>query len=153
MKQTLYLILIIGFLSCQHYQRKVEQTNDNCDNTKLVNYVFPINNFVKEKTHVYSLKSNRESKTVFFKKSYQLEISKDSLLYSISRDSQEKVIDSTILSLNNGIPKILESYTRVDSYPDLIRAKNTYNGNRFCEFVTFGNSFEYEIPTENGSVF
>ncbi|MEW7292843.1 hypothetical protein [Aquimarina sp. 2304DJ70-9] len=152
MKQTLYFI-IIGFLSCQTSQKKVEPTNDNCDNTKLVNYVYPIENFVKEKTFVYSLTSNRESGIEYSRKSYRLQTEKDSLITSVTKDSQEKTIDSTVFSFKNGIPKILKSYTRVDSYPNLIPTKENIVGNRYCEFTTFGDSSEYKIPTDDGDIY
>lgn len=152
MKQTIYFIFIIGFLGCQNSQKKVELTSKNCDNTKLVNYVYPINNFIGEKTLVYSLKSNRESTTEFFKKSYSLKVDKDTLLFIITKNSQGKIADSTILSLNDGIPKVIESFTSLNSHPDLIPTKDSIVGNRFCEFGTFGNSYEYTIPTDNGEV-
>lgn len=111
-----------------------------------MNYVNPISNFTNKKTLLYSLKSNRESQSELFKKRYSLKIDKDSLLFSFTENSQGIVTDSTIYALTNGIPKVLQSFTRVDSYPDLILTKDSIVGNRYCEFGTFGNSFEYEIP-------
>ncbi|TWO31537.1 hypothetical protein E1J38_013525 [Seonamhaeicola sediminis] len=146
MKQTLYFIILTGLLSCQNSEKKVELKSKDCNNTKLVSYIYPISNFTNEKTFVYSLKSNSESKTELFKKRYSLKVDKDSLLFSVTENSQGIVTDSTIFTLTNGIPKVLESFTRVDVYPELLPTKDSIVGNRFCEFGTFGNSFEYEIP-------
>ncbi len=147
-----YLVIIILILSCQNSQKNIKTTDDNCNNYKLVNYVYPIDNFIKEKTFVYSLKSNRESTKELFRKSYKSKIDKDSLLFSVSKNSKGITTDSTIFIVNKGIPKILKTYTRVDFYPNLLPAKETIIGNRYCEFTTFGDSFEYKVPTENGEV-
>ncbi|GAA4277927.1 hypothetical protein [Aquimarina mytili] len=153
MKHTLFLILVIGFLNCLSSQKKSPQTNIECDNTKLVNYVYPISNFVKEKKLIYSLKSNRDAMIELFEKSYVLNTDTDSLLIRFTKNSQEKTTDSIIFSLKNGIPKILKSFTKVDSHPYLIPTNETITGNQFCEFSTFGDISEYKISTENGEVF
>ncbi len=149
MKQTLYFILLIGFLSCQKSQKKLELTSSNCNNTKLVNYIHPISNFNKGRTFIYSLKSNRNSKIEFFKETYSMEVDKDSLLFSMVKNAQGKVTDSTILTITNGIPKVRESFTRVDIYPELLPTKDSIVGNSYCEFGTFWDSYEYKIPVDN----
>jgi hypothetical protein len=152
MKRLYYLLTIIILLSCQNTQKKTDLKNNKCDNKKLVNYVYPMNNFIKEKTFLYSLKSNKESETEFFEKKYKLKIDKDSLLFSITKNSEGITTDSTVFTVKKGIPKIIKSYTKVDFHPNLLLAKKTIIGNRYCEFTTFEDSFEYKIPTENGEV-
>ncbi len=146
MKQTLYFIILIGLLSCQNSEKKVDSQSKDCNNTTLVSYIYRISNFTDGRTYLYSLKSNREPEIQWFKKRYSLKVDKDSLLFRVTENAQGIVTDSTILSLTNGIPKIKESFIRVDAYPEMIPTKDSIVGNRYCEFGTFENSLEYEIP-------
>ncbi|APY06866.1 hypothetical protein BWZ20_00500 [Winogradskyella sp. J14-2] len=124
----------------------------DCDNTKLVDYVYPIDNFIYERTLIYSLKSNRESTKEIIRKTYNLRAEKDTILTSISKNAQNITNDSTIFALKNGIPKIVKSFTKVEAHPNLIETKETISENRFCEFATFEDSSEYDVPTENGNM-
>ena len=146
MKHILYIILAVVLLSCKNSGNKIDSINQDCNNLKLVNYIDPISNFTNGKTFLYSLKSNSEDEPKLFKKRRWLEISKDSLLFSVTESSQGAVIDSTIFTVNNGVPKVKESYTKVDEYPDFLITKDSVVGNRYCEFGTFWNSYEYQIP-------
>ena len=150
--RLLFFLIAIVLSSCQNSKKKAEVITENCDNQKLLNYIYPINNFIKERTLIYSLKSNKEPTTEFYKNTFKLKIEKDSLLFSVSKNSNGITNDSTIYTINNGIPKILKTFTRADIYPGLIPATVTTTGNKYCEFGTFGNSFKYVIPTENGDV-
>jgi hypothetical protein len=152
MKHTILLLIIFGLLNCQNSRKQFKTTTIDCDNTKLVDYVYPIDKFINEKTFVYSLKSNREETKEIIRKTYNLRVEKDTLLTSISKNAQNITNDSTIFALKNGIPKIIKSFTKVEAHPDLIETKETISENRFCEFATFEDSSEYDVPTENGNM-
>ncbi len=152
MKHTILLLIIFGLLNCQNSQKQFKTTTMDCDNTKLVDYVYPIDNFFNERTLVYSLKSNRGRTKEIIKKTYNLKVEKDTLLTSISKNAKNITNDSTIFALKNGIPKIIKSFTKVEAHPDLIVTKETISENRFCEFATFADSSEYDVPTENGKM-
>lgn len=147
----LYIMAILLF-SCSNTQKQRELEVKDCDNRKLVNYIFPIDNFVKEKTLVYSLKSNRDSLPEIFKKHFKLKVDKDSLLIVVLKNAQEKTVDSSIFIINDGIPKTYKIFSKVDFYPNLLLTKKTIIGNRFCEFTTYKDIYEYTIPSPKGEV-
>ncbi|MCH9661256.1 MAG: hypothetical protein K0U54_10140 [Bacteroidetes bacterium] len=144
---------ITVLVSCENAKKQNVIIDPNCDKTKLVNYIHPIDNYLKEKSLVYSLQSNADSNVEYFKKEFKLKIDKDSLLFNISKDSLGVITDSTIFSVTNGIPLLQKSYTRVpDLFPFMIPVKIVTVGNKFCEYTTYSDSNSYKIPMENGEM-
>lgn len=151
MKSFFYLISLMIMLSCDNIKKNTSK-NTNCDQPKLVNFVHPIQNYKNENTLIYSLKTNENSNIVYTKHSYRL--GEDSLLYHTIRDGLGIMTDSVIFSLKEGIPELLESYTKeFDVSPDFIRTKNEGNGGIYCEFNTFESIYSYIIPTEKGDIY
>ena len=151
MRHITYIIITLLFCSCENSIKNNVLVDNNCDNNKLVDYVYPINNFIEEKTLVYSLRNNKDSNIEYSRQEFKSKIDKDSLLSKVSINSIGTVTDSTIYIIRNGIPEIQESYTRViDLNPNILQTKSVITGNKFCEFTTYNEVYSYKIPTEKG---
>ncbi len=151
MKYFFCLFAILSLVYCKNPKEETVLVDTNCDNTKLVDYVYPVNNFLEGKTFVYSLKSNQEATIDTIRKEFK--VYKDSLLVKISKDTLGVITDSTVFKVTNGIPETLDSYTKAPSLnPDLLPTKTVITGNRYCEFSTYKSTYSYTIPTINGDM-
>ncbi|NQX96461.1 MAG: hypothetical protein HRT73_01095, partial [Flavobacteriales bacterium] len=152
MNNTIIILFLASLLFGCRESNKEKLTINKCDNYKLVDFVYPKDNFTKSKKLVYSLETNQNNQKETVKEFFRIE--NDSIYLKMTENNQGILTDSIIIKFEQNIPVIVKSFTREpEMNPNFILTSDIINGNKYCEFGKADETYSYKIPYENGEIY